>query len=282
MPEALTPTLVLTVAGILVIGTWLLWYLKVGRRRPLLDRDWRTECARIPTAKIEGHVVTLYDVRHFNWRKSRDYDVVYAEETYDTEELVGLWYVVDHFHPKFKGMAHVMLSFEFKGDRFVTCSFETRLVKGQRYHPWTGCWRGYELLMLWAGEEDLIRLRTNVRSHPVYLFPCVVPEGKGEAVFLRLCRRANELVNNPEWYHTLQTTCTTSLTDVVNQVTPGRVPFMWRSRTRRSWATTRSSRRATSPTRPSPTGTTWRVSARRFGARFPRLRPSSCRTRTAA
>jgi hypothetical protein len=172
--------------------------------------------------------VTLYDVRHFDWHTAdRGFDERWAEETYDTEELVGVWYVVDHFH-RLKGMAHVLLSFEFAGDRFVTCSFEARRTKGQAYHPWTGLWRGYELYLVWGGEEDLIRVRTHRRKHPVYLFPCVVPDGKGEALFQRLCRRTNELANEPEWYHTFKTTCTTSLVDLVNQVTPGRVPFMWR------------------------------------------------------
>ena len=142
-------------------------------------------------------------------------------------DLVGVWYFVEHFH-WLKGLAHVLLSFEFAGDRFVTCSFETRRVKGQRYHPWTGLWRGYELLLLWGGEEDLVRLRTNGRKTSVYLFPCEVPEGKGEELFLRLCQRTNQLAEKPEWYHTLHTTCTTSLVEVVNKVTPRRIPFMWR------------------------------------------------------
>lgn len=223
----LTPTVLLASAGALVVATWLLWYLKVGRRRPLLERDWTEDCARIPTAKIEGHTVTLYDVRHFKWGASRNVEAAYADETYDTEKLVGVWYVVDHFH-SLKGLAHVMLSFEFEGERYVTCSFETRRTKGQRYHPWTGLWRGYELFLVWGGEEDLIHVRTHRRNHQVYLFPCEVPPGKGAALFLRLCRRTNELANQPEWYHTMKTTCATSLVELINQVTPGRVPFMLR------------------------------------------------------
>jgi hypothetical protein len=213
--------------GALLFVLTLVWYLKVGRRRPSLERDWAEDCARIPSATIEGRQVTLHGVRHFVWRTSRDFDACYADETYDVGDLVGVWYVVEHFH-WIRGVAHVMLSFEFSGQRFVTCSFETRRTKGQRYSPWKGIWRGFELLLLWGGEEDLIRLRTNGRKSRVHLFPCSVPEGKGEALFLDLCQRANQLAQRPEWYHTLRTTCTTSLTQAINRVTPGRVPFMWR------------------------------------------------------
>lgn len=214
-------------SGLLALGLVVLWYVKVGRRRPSLERDWSPDCARIPTATVADDRVTLHGVRHFRWRTSKDFDPVYADETYLLSDLVGVWYVVEHFH-RLKGMAHTMLSFEFTGGRFVTCSFETRRVVGQRYHPWAGCWRQFELLLLFGGEEDLIRLRTNGRKNPVYLFPCDVPEGKGQALFLAVCERANQLAARPEWYHTLHTTCTTSLVQAVNQITPGRIPFMWR------------------------------------------------------
>lgn len=210
------------------VSLYVLWLvLRVALRRPRLEKDWAVDCAVLPTAEIAGDEVVLRNVRRFVWRSSRDFDAVYVDETYRLSELVGVWYLVEHFH-SLRGLAHVMLSFEFSGERFVTCSFETRRTKGQRYHPWDGLWRNYELLMLWGGEEDLIRLRTNGRKNPAYLFKCAVPEGKGPQLFLNLCERANKLAQQPEWYHTLHTTCTTSLVQAVNAITPGRVPFMWR------------------------------------------------------
>lgn len=223
-----TPTTIaLAIAGGIALGSGLLWLVTVCPRRPKLERDWSTDCAVLPTATIEGRRITLHNVRHFVWRSSKDFDETFADEVYDLDDLVGVWYVVEHFH-WIKGLAHTMLSFEFTGGRFVACSFETRRVKGQRYHPWTGLWRGYELLLVWGGEEDIVRLRTNGRKNQVYLFPCNVPDGKGEAVFRYLCERANTLAEKPEWYNTLSTTCTTSLVQAVNKVTPGRIPFMWR------------------------------------------------------
>lgn len=205
----------------------MLYAIKVAPRRPRLDRDWSPDCARLPKATIGNGEVTLHNVRHFVWQSSQDFEAAFADETYALKDLVGVWYLVEHFH-WLKGLAHVMLSFEFSGGRFVTCSFETRRTKGQRYHPWTGMWRGYELLLVWGGEEDLIRLRTNGRKNPAYLFPCEVPEDKGAELFLRLCQRTNDLAARPEWYNTFQTTCTTSLVEIINRVSPNRVPFMWR------------------------------------------------------
>lgn len=193
----------------------------------MLDRDWMTDCSVAPTAEVTPEAVRIEGVRDFAWRTTRDFDARWTTEEYRLDELVGVWYFVEHFH-KIRGIAHVMLSFEFAGDRFAVCSFEARREKGERYHPWRGLWRSYELGLVWGTEEDLIRLRTNVRNSKVLAFPCVVPPGKGQDLFVRLCNRANALATQPEWYHTLTTTCTTSLVEVVNEVTPRRVPFVWR------------------------------------------------------
>ena len=40
-----------------------------------------------------------------------------------------------------------MLTFEFKDGQFITFSFETRREIGERYHPWQGLWRAYELYL---------------------------------------------------------------------------------------------------------------------------------------
>ena len=39
----------------------------------------------------------------------------------------------------------------------------------------------------------------------------------------------NQLSENAEWYHSLLTTCNTSIVKVVNKITPGRIPFVWRN-----------------------------------------------------
>ena len=102
-------------------------------------------------------------------------------------------------------------------------------MKGERYHPWKGLWRSYELYLLIGYERDLLGLRTNARGNRDYLFRAVTPPGKDRQLLLAIAQKMNQLSENAEWYHSLLTTCNTSIVKVVNKITPGRIPFVWRN-----------------------------------------------------
>ena len=50
-----------------------------------------------------------------------------------------------------------------------------------------------------------------------------------EHLLLAMVSKLNKLAVEPEWYHSLLTTCNTSIVNIVNQITPGRIPFLWRN-----------------------------------------------------
>jgi hypothetical protein len=57
----------------------------------------------------------------------------------------------------------------------------------------------------------------------------MTPPGKNKELLMGMIQKLNDLAVNPEWYHSLLTTCNTSIVRIVNQVTPGRIPFLWRN-----------------------------------------------------
>lgn len=217
-------------AGLFVMFVNAMWkrYIRLKALEPRLDLEWVDDCAEHATASFKGSKVTLKNVRDFSWKNKREYDSKWITSKVDIDEIVDVWFVIDHFH-KIKGLAHTMLTFEFKDGQFITFSFETRREVGERYHPWKGMWRAYELYLLVATEKDALHLRTNARNHKVHLFRVQTPPGKEKALFNALCDRLNSLSENPEWYHTFGKTCTTAIVDQVNLITPGRIPRMWRT-----------------------------------------------------
>lgn len=69
--------------------------------------------------------------------------------------------------------------------------------------------------------------RTNYRDNPpedVYLFPVHGPIENGRRLFLEYMRKINALKDNPEFYNTLTTNCTTSIW----LHSPGHLPFSWK------------------------------------------------------
>ena len=151
------------------------WWLTAGRKKARLDRDWAADNARMAHFQISDDSVTLHNRRDFTWRSTRDYDENWDNWTFDPKDLKDIWYVVDYFH-KIRGMAHTMIGFEFTDNRFLMASFEVRREKGEKFHPWTGMWNEFELILIWATERDLLGVRTNARGNDVYLYPCdVIP-----------------------------------------------------------------------------------------------------------
>ena len=213
----------------LVALSVLIWLVRVRPRKPQLDADWNSDCELTTTAEITGSSIRYTNVRDFFWRTTRDRDEAWQETLeVDADKIKDVWFVDDHFH-SIHGLAHTFLTFEFNDGTCLSFSFEARRRKGQRYHPWTGLWRHFELYLLVGFEHDVLALRTNARGHKDYLFRGITPPGKEKALLLALTNKANSLAEKGEWYHSLLTTCNTSIVSMVNRITPGRVPFTWRN-----------------------------------------------------
>jgi len=217
----------LLIIGLVAVVLFYLWWTRVHPEVPRLDREWEADQARTPRVRIEDGAAHFTDLRDFVWRTTRDRDEIWIDKTVRLDNLVHVWYIVVHF-PKVSSLAHTMLSFEFKDGAILTASFEARREKGERYNPWSGLWRTYELYLAWGTENDLLGVRTQARTDRVHIYRVVATPEKERAIFIDLCNRAEQLAGQAEWYNSVRNTCLTSLVNAVNLVTPGRVPFTWR------------------------------------------------------
>jgi hypothetical protein len=77
-----------------------------------------------------------------------------------------------------------------------------------------------------ADERDVIKLRTNYRKDMVYLYPVKTSPEKSQELLTKILFHTNHLQSKPEFYNTLTNTCTTNIVDRVNEVTPGRIPWL--------------------------------------------------------
>ena len=63
----------------------LLWWFSI---EPSNQRDWQTEVAVLPYATREGDLVTLHNVRNFDYRSEQDFVARYDDRTFDLRALV--------------------------------------------------------------------------------------------------------------------------------------------------------------------------------------------------
>ena len=139
-------------------------------KRPRLDRAWSLDQALLPTADIDGNLVTIHNVRNFTYRSTTDYTPAYYDKTYDLGTIKKAWYVVEPFSPV-TGPAHTFVSFEFDNDVFVSISIEVRKTMGNKFRFLKSMYHGYELMYVIADERDAIKLRAVDRKDKVYLYP---------------------------------------------------------------------------------------------------------------
>jgi hypothetical protein len=210
---------------LLLFAAIVLWLQSKG---PSNSRDWQTDVAVLPYATIEGDSVTVHNIRNFDYRSETDFTPAYYDKRFDLRKLEGVDVVSVYWMGP--AIAHIFLSFRFGDDDHLAVSIEARKVKGEGYSSLKGFFRQYELIYVVADERDVIRLRTNYRKDPpedVYIYPMRGSNERARRVFLEYLRRINALKEQPEFYNTLTTNCTTTIWMAAG-VNEGRVPFSWK------------------------------------------------------
>jgi hypothetical protein len=214
-------------AGVFAAAFLLLlaWWSTV---RPSNDRDWQPEVAVLPYATIDGDLVTLHNIRNFDYRSESDFTPAYYDKTFDIRRLDSVDLVATYWMgPQ---IAHIMLSFGFAGQDYVAFSIETRKERSEEYSTLKGFFRQYELFYVVADERDVLRVRTNYRKDPpedVYLFRVRGPTENARRVFMEYVRKINALKERPEFYNTLTTNCTINIL-MHTRVNPGHLAFSWK------------------------------------------------------
>jgi hypothetical protein len=193
---------------------------------PSNERDWQTEVAVLPYVTRDGDLVTLHNVRDFDYRTEQDFVARYDDRTFDLRaldavDLIAVYWAGD-------AIAHIMVSFGFAGDH-VAISIETRKEKGEAYSSLAGFFKRYELIYVVGDERDLVGVRTNYRrpEELVYLYRTRAGPEAARRLFLEYVEKINRLRDSPEFYNTLTTNCTTDVWLLVRALT-GRLPIDWR------------------------------------------------------
>lgn len=194
----------------------LLWWVTI---RPSGARDWRDDVARMLTGSVHGDRVVLDNVRHFAWRSDTDYDIRWERHEYDLAQLASADAVLSHWGSR--AIAHAMISFGFDDGRHLVFSVEVRKSRDQEYSSVGGFFKQFETILVGAEEDDIIRVRTNVRGEDVYLYPLRIEPATVRALLLSYVHAANRLAARPAFYNTFTSNCTTLVHRMARQIDPG-------------------------------------------------------------
>ncbi|HEY2808999.1 MAG TPA: DUF4105 domain-containing protein [Steroidobacteraceae bacterium] len=221
-PRRRTPAL--TWFSILFAVLLLCWF----QIAPTNEGQWRPEVAVLPYATLEGDLVTVHNIRNFDYRTETDFTPAYYNATFDAGKLSS----VDLFAVYWMGpsISHGIISFGFADGQHLAVSIEARSPHGAGYSTIAGFFRQYEVHYVVADERDVIRLRTNYRLHPVenaYLFHLVGTPEDARHTFMNYIAKINSLKKQPEFYNSLTDNCITGIWQNARG-NPGRPSFSWK------------------------------------------------------
>lgn len=214
-------------AGLAYVAAFALVLAVWSSATPSNDRDWQPEVAVLPYATFDGDLVTVHNIRNFDYRTETDFTPRYYDRTFDLKRLDRVDLLASYWMGP--AIAHMFVSFGF-GEDHLAISIEVRKDRTRPYGTLPGLFRQYELVYVAADERDVIRVRTNYRQDPpeqVYLYRLVGPIENVRRVFLDYLRDMNELREHPRFYNTLTTNCTTMILAHA-AANPGHIPYSWK------------------------------------------------------
>lgn len=202
-----------------MFGLVLIWF---SCQTPRLDREWQPDVSRPPRVSRNGDLVTIRDVRDFDWTSASAGNPRWTERTLDASKLDSVWLALSYWDGN-TAICHTMLSFGFSDGQHLAVSVEARKEVGEEYSAWRGFFHQFELLYVIAEERDVFGVRAAHRDEDLWLYELRLDAPERRRLFDDLLATAHSLGEKPEWYGALRRNCTTTLQSHID-VAFGRAP----------------------------------------------------------
>ncbi|MCD0503053.1 DUF4105 domain-containing protein [Bordetella petrii] len=192
------------------------WWLTM---QPAQHRDWEPSVARLLQGSVDGDTATLHNVRNFHWRGPQDFDERWETRQYSLAAIRSVDMVLSYWSRT--AIAHTLVSFGFADGDYLVFSVEIRRKRNDKFSELGGFFRQYELSIVAADEQDILRVRTNIRKEDGYLYRVNMAPDDMRALFVEYINQANKLAETPRFYNTLTANCTTLVYRMVNRIVTG-------------------------------------------------------------
>ena len=197
---------------------------KKNQKRP--NRPWRKTHQLLASSVIENGEVKIYNIRDFRYPSGDENnpEVRFINKTFPINTIESTWLSCITFRPRF---AHLIVSFGISDGTYIAISVEIRYKENDPYILWKTFTPHYWLSYVIATEEDVLRLRTDVRKNElVYTYRLALSPEESQNLFLDMIKRAEKVNHHsPERFNSAYNSCTSNTISHISQASKRKLPF---------------------------------------------------------
>ena len=190
------------------------------------EERWRKTHKVLASCVFTQKHILIQNVRDFRYPsgvedkpEERFIDMEFTED-----DVMSAWVAIIPFRPHF---AHLITSFELRDGRYVAISIEIRYREGEPYILWKTFIPHYWLSYIIATEDDVFRIRTDVRSNePLHLYKLALTKAEAGALCLDMLTRAEVVKHGkPERFNSAVNSCTSNVLTHLKKCTNKKLPW---------------------------------------------------------
>ncbi len=184
------------------------------------NKNWINIHRVISSVKwLDENICEINNIRNFKYNyhikdtENNPEILNYENEKYDLRDLKKVWFIENKwadipFH------SHIMISFEFVDNRFITFGLEVRKRDDDIFQLYKVFWKTYNVFYVVAKEEDILYLRTNVRDKSrakTFLHELNLNKYEAVNLFKTICASVDDYRKKDIVYKVFKTDCVSGM-----------------------------------------------------------------------